>query len=133
MRDWTDANGSYDPASQEIACGICCHCKDKVPVNELTEFASGDRVCNDCMTEYLKSMGADFVEDYIADSKENQWAYLFEWWFKSLDKSEQLEILKAGYLAKRLDPLETNRLAVDRVEFCKDQEEFLDFVKEKLL
>lgn len=132
MRDWTDANESYDPASKEIICGICCHCKDKVPVNELTEFASGDRVCRDCMMEYLKSMGDDFVEDYIADSKENQWAYLFEWWFKELDKSEQLDILKAGYL-KRLDVLEADRLAADRAEFCKEQEDYTDFVKEKLL
>ena len=34
---------SYDPQCREVAQGKCAHCKQTVPVYELTEFANGER------------------------------------------------------------------------------------------
>ena len=121
---------SCDPQCREPQKGYCVHCKQMVPMQELTEFANGERVCTDCLTEYLKLNGADFVPEYIAEHLEE---YLKDWWFKNLSPKEQIEVLKAGYLAASLTETEHEYLAQDRVDFCQEDEGFLPFVKEKLL
>ncbi len=121
---------SYDPQCREVAQGKCAHCKQTVPVYELTEFASGERVCRDCEAEYLRLNGADFVEEYI---EEHQEEYYREWWWDNLTPSQQLREIKIVYLAQILEPSDADDLAVDKFEFCEESDDFLQFVREKLL
>ena len=121
---------SRDPQCREPQKDYCVQCKQMVPVHELTEFANGERVCRDCETEYLKLNGADFVPEYI---QQNEWEFYGEWWFSDLGWKEQLEIIKAGYLAANLDPVQHDYLERLKVDFCKEDDRFLQFVKEKLL
>lgn len=87
----------YDAQCREPQKGYCVHCKQLVPVDELTEFMSGDRVCNDCLHDYLEVQGADFVNEYI---QQNEWEFYGSWWFTGLDREEQLRVIKAGYLVE---------------------------------
>lgn len=121
---------SHDPQCREPQKGYCVQCKHLVPVHELTEFMNGDRVCSDCMHDYLELQGADFVNEYI---RQNEWEFYGEWWFPDLGWKEQLEIIKAGYLATNLDPVQYDYLERLKVDFCKEDDVFLQFVKEKLL
>lgn len=121
---------SYDPQCREQKQDRCTHCKQLVPVNELTEFLSGDRVCGDCMHDYLELQGADFVNEYI---QQHEWEFYCRWWFGSLELSERLGIIKAGYLVGNLDPVRHAYLESQKVDFCKEDDGFLQFVKEKLL
>ena len=45
---------------------------------------------------------------------------------------EQLNVIKLAYLAIITDPVEIDPLARDRVEFCQDAEDFLEFVEDKI-
>ena len=56
----------YDPQCQDVECSRCDTCDQWVPDTEIAVFGNGDRVCNDCLHDYLESQGADFVPGYIA-------------------------------------------------------------------
>ena len=121
---------SYDPQCREVAQGKCAHCKQTVPVYELTEFANGERVCRDCEAAYLRLNGADFVEPYI---EEHQKDYYKHWWWDNLCFEEQLKHIKLAYLSQILEPSDADDLAADKAEFCEESEDFLQFVRERLL
>lgn len=121
---------SYDPQCKEVAQGKCAHCKQTVPVYELTEFANGERVCGDCEAAYLRLNGADFVEPYI---EEHQKDYYKHWWWDNLCFEEQLKHIKLAYLSQILEPSDADDLAADKFEFCEESDDFLQFVREKLL
>lgn len=121
---------SYDPQCKEVAQGKCAHCKQTVPVYELTEFANGERVCGDCEAAYLRLNGADFVEPYIEEHHEE---YYKDWWWDNLCVAEQLKHIKLAYLSQILEPSDAEEQAKDRVCFCEESDDFLQFVKEKLL
>lgn len=119
-----------DMQCREVEQGFCAHCKELVPVQELTAFANGERVCKDCMNAYLELNGADFVEEYIS---ENEWAFYGDWRFNSLTQSEQLRELKAGCLMQNTLPKQRDELEKQKAEFCLNSEDFLEFVRGKLL
>lgn len=121
---------SYDPQCKEVAQGECAHCKQTVPVYELTEFANGERVCGDCEAAYLRLNGADFVEPYIEEHHEE---YYKDWWWDNLCFEEQLKHIKLAYLSQILEPSDADDLAADKFEFCEESDDFLQFVREKLL
>lgn len=121
---------SYDPQCREVAQGKCAHCKQTVSVYELTEFANGERVCGDCEAAYLRLNGADFVEEYV---EEHQKDYYKHWWWDNLCFEEQLKHIKLAYLSQILEPSDADDLASDRTEFCKESDDFLQFVRERLL
>ena len=121
---------SYDPQCREPQKGYCVQCRQMVPVYELTEFANGERVCGDCEAAYLRLNGADFVEPYI---EEHQEEYYREWWWDNLTPSQQLREIKIVYLAQILKPSDADDLAVDKFEFCEESDDFLQFVREKML
>lgn len=121
---------SCDPQCREPQKGYCVQCKHLVPVHELTEFMNGDRVCSDCMHDYLELQGADFVNEYI---RQNEWEFYGSWWFNDLDREEQLRVIKAGYLAENTNPIRHDYMESQKVDFCKEDDGFLQFVKEKLL
>ena len=81
---------SCDPQCREPQKGYCVQCKQMVPVHELTEFANGERVCDDCLHDYLEVQGADFVNEYI---RQNEWEFYGSWWFNGLDREEQLRVI----------------------------------------
>lgn len=120
---------SYDPQCREVAQGKCAHCKQTVPVYELTEFANGERVCRDCEAAYLRLNGADFVEEYIEKHQEE---YYREWWWNGLDEEERIKNIRFVYLARFLTSDEQTELAKDRVNFCKESDDFLQFVRGRL-
>lgn len=119
----------YDPQCREPKHGYCVHCKQLVPVDELTTFTSGDTVCNDCLHDYLELQGADFVNEYI---QQNEWEFYGSWWFTGLDREEQLRVIKAGYLAENINSAQHDYLESQKVDFCKEDDGFLEFVKERL-
>ena len=121
---------SCDPQCREPQKGYCVQCKQMVPVHELTEFANGERVCKDCEVEYLTPQGADFVNEYI---RQNEWDFYANWLFANADREEQLRIIKAGYLAENTNPIRHDYMESQKVDFCKEDDGFLQFVKEKLL
>lgn len=121
---------SYDPQCREPQKGYCVQCRQMVPVYELTEFANGERVCRDCEAAYLRLNGADFVEPYI---EEHQKDYYKHWWWDNLCFEEQLKHIKLAYLSQILEPSDADDLAADKFEFCEESDDFLQFVREKLL
>ena len=121
----------YDPQCQDIKMQRCTVCREMWPQGDLTYYAgTGDWVCPDCRMQYLREQGADFVESYI---DAHQMEYYAGWWWTSQSAEEQLKVIKMAYLSSITDPVEIEPLARDRVEFCQDAEDFLEFVEEKLL
>lgn len=125
----------YDPQCQDTECRDCecsrCSCCSQwVPDNELTAFSNGDRVCVDCLHDYLEKQGADFVPEYIAQNEADFW---LSWLFANADREEQLRVVKAGYLAEALKPLQKEYIEEQKADFCRDDAEFLEYVKEALL
>lgn len=55
------------------------------------------------------------------------------WWFTGLDREEQLRVIKTGYLAENTNPIRHDYMESQKVDFCKEDDVFLQFVKEKLL
>lgn len=91
----------HDPQCRDIECSRCTCCKLWVPDDELVAFSNGDRVCNDCLYDYLSNQGADFVPGYIAEHEADFW---LDWMFEGADEEEKLRVITAGYLAEMLDP-----------------------------
>lgn len=120
----------HDPQCREIDKGYCVQCKQLVPVHELIEFANGERICRDCETEYLELQGADFIGEYV---RQNEWDFYANWMFANADREEQLRIIKAGYAAEIINSIQHDDMENQKVEFCKEDDCFLQFVKEKLL
>ena len=120
---------SYDPQCREIAQGKCACCRQTIPVYELTEFANGERVCSDCEAEYLRLNGADFVNDYI---EQHQKEYYREWWWNGLDEAERMRNIRFVDVAQILTSDEQTEVAKERVCFCEESDDFLQFVKERL-
>ena len=87
-------------------------------------------MCDDCLHDYLEVQGADFVNEYI---QQNEWEFYGSWWFTGLDREEQLRVIKAGYLAENTNPIRHDYMESQKVDFCKEDDGFLLFVKEKLL
>lgn len=73
----------HDAQCQDIECSRCTCCKLWVPDDELVAFSNGDRVCNDCLYDYLSNQGADFVPGYIAENEAEFW---LDWLFACADK-----------------------------------------------
>lgn len=125
----------YDPQCQDTECRDCecsrCSCCSQwVPDNELTAFSNGDRVCVDCLHDYLEKQGADFVPGYIAQNEAEFW---LDWLFANADPDEQLRVVKAGYLAEGLKPLQKEYIEQQKVDFCQDDANFLEYVRGELL
>jgi hypothetical protein len=87
-------------------------------------------VCNDCLHDYLESQGADFVPGYIAQNEAEFW---LDWLFANADPDEQLRVVKAGYLTEGLKPLQKEYIEQQKADFCRDDAEFLEYVREELL
>ena len=107
----------YDPQCQDVKMQRCTVCHEMWPQGDLTYYTgTGDWVCPDCRMQYLREQGADFVESYIESHQMDYYA----------------NVIKLAYLASITDPAEIEPLARDRVEFCQDAEDFLEFVEEQL-
>lgn len=105
----------HDPQCQDVECSRCDTCDQWVPDTEIAVFGNGDRVCNDCLHDYLESQGADFVPGYIAQNEAEFWP---DWLFANADPDEQLRVVKAGYLAEGLKPLQKEYIEQQKVDFC---------------
>lgn len=110
----------------------CSECGDGC--SHVTEFRSGEKICDDCKPHYLDANGGDFVEDYI-DRHEPE--YFKTWWFDNLELSEKMSIIKAEYyqqesLESRLGVSDEYRLAADRAEFCAESDGFQRYVELRL-
>lgn len=99
--------------------------------NNVTHFLNGDCICDDCKQEYLRVNAGEFVEQYIATHRQD---YFVEWWFNGLSEKERLDIIRKAYAlqevfdnTQELPPEHT--LAADRVEFCLEQDDFLNYVE----
>ena len=88
---------SCDPQCREAQKGYCVQCKHLVPVHELTEFANGERVCDDCLHDYLETQGADFVNEYI---RQNEWEFTAAGGLLVLIERNSLELSKPDILQK---------------------------------
>lgn len=119
----------HDPQCQDVECSRCDTCDQWVPDIEIAVFGNGDRVCNDCLYDYLESQGADFVPGYIAQKEADFW---LDWIFANVDREEQLRVVRAGYLAEGLKPLQKEYIEQQKVDFCQDDAEFLEYVREEL-
>lgn len=120
----------YDPQCQDVKMQRCTVCHEMWPQGDLTYYAgTGDYVCPECRVQYLREQGADFVEDYIGA---HQMEYYAGWWWTGQSAEEQLKVIKMAYLSRITDPVEIDPLARDRVEFCQDAEDFLEFVEGKI-
>lgn len=120
----------HDPQCQDVECSRCDVCDQWTPDNDMVVFSNGDKVCNDCLHDYLESQGADFVPEYIAQNEADFW---LKWLFTNADRDEQLRVVKAGYLAEALKPLQKEYIEEQKADFCRDDTEFLEYVKEALL
>lgn len=120
---------SWDPQCQDIECSRCSVCKQWVPDNELTEFFGGDKVCKECIGDYLIKNSAEFEEPFV---KEHLLEYVRGWWDQCLDRDERDDMMLKMYYAFRLNPENTDRLKEDRRCFCRSHAEFLDYVEEGL-
>lgn len=120
----------YDPQCRDVKERRCAICKEWWPESSLIHYQeTGDWVCPECRVQYLREQGADFVEDYI---DAHQMEYYEGWWWTGQSADEQLKAIKLAYLTSITDPAEIEPLARDRVEFCQDAEDFLEFVEDKL-
>lgn len=119
----------HDPQCRDIEYSRCTCCKLWVPDNELITFSSGDKVCNDCLHDYLENQAADFVPGYIAENEADFW---LDWLFACAGREEQLRVVKAGYLAEGLKPLQHDYIEQQKVDFCRDDVEFLEYVRREL-
>lgn len=121
----------YDPQCQDVKMQRCTVCHEMWPQGDLTYYAgTGDYVCPDCRMQYLREQGADFVNEYI---RQNEWDFYANWLFANADREEQLRVIKAGYLAENTNPIRHDYMESQKVDFCKEDDGFLQFVKEKLL
>lgn len=120
---------SWDPQCQDIECSRCNVCKQWVPDNEITEFFGGDKVCKECIGDYLIKNSPEFEEPFV---KEHLPEYVREWWKHCLDRDERDDMMLKMYYAFRLNPENTDRLKEDRHCFCRSHAEFLDYVEEGL-
>lgn len=120
---------SYDPQCQDVECSRCSVCKQWVPDNEITEFFGGDKVCKECIGDYLIKNSAEFEEPFV---KEHLPEYVRGWWKHCLDRDERDDMMLKMYYAFRLNPENTDRLKEDRHCFCRSHAEFLDYVEEGL-
>lgn len=125
----------HDAQCQDIECrgcecSRCTCCKLWVPDDELVAFSNGDKVCNDCLYDYLSNQGADFVPGYIAEHEADFW---LDWMFEGADEEEKLRVITAGYLAEMLDPEKNELIQREKAEFCRHSGDFLDYVKEGLI
>lgn len=120
----------YDPQCRDVKERRCAICKEWWPESSLIHYQeTGDWVCPECRVQYLREQGADFVESYI---DAHQMEYYAGWWWTSQTAEEQLKVIKMAYLNSITDPVEIEPLARDRVEFCQDAEDFLEFVEGKI-
>lgn len=121
----------YDPQCQDVKMQRCTVCHEMWPQGDLTYYAgTGDWVCPDCRMQYLREQGADFVNEYI---RQNEWDFYANWLFANADREEQLRVIKAGYLAENTNPIRHDYMESQKVDFCEEDDGFLQFVKEKLL
>lgn len=120
----------HDPQCRDIECSRCTCCELWVPDDELIAFGNGDRVCDDCLHDYLANQGADFVPGYIAEHEADFW---IRWMFEGADEEEKLRVITAGYLAEMLDSEKNELIQREKTEFCRHSEDFLDYVKEGLI
>ena len=120
---------SCDPQCQDIECSRCSVCKQWVPDNEITEFFDGDKVCKECIGDYLIKNSAEFEEPFV---KEHLPEYVRGWWDQCLDQDERDDMMLKMYYAFRLNPENADRLKEDRRCFCLSHAEFLDYVEEGL-
>lgn len=118
----------YDPQCQDVECSRCDACDQWTPDSDMVVFSNGDKVCSDCLHDYLESQGADFVPGYIAQNEADFW---LNWMFANADREEQLRVVKAGYLAE-LKPLQHDYIEQQKVDFCRDDAEFLEYVRREL-
>lgn len=121
----------YDPQCQDVKMQRCTVCHEMWPQEDLTYYAgTGDWVCPDCRMQYLREQGADFVSEYI---RQNEWDFYANWLFANADREEQLRVIKAGYLAENTNPIRHDYMESQKIDFCKEDDGFLQFVEEKLL
>lgn len=109
----------------------CIFCKETVLEISVTRFCNGDVVCEGCLKNYLESVAGDFVDEYVYN---NRLEYL-DRWFNGLPSEEKERILRNEYAKRKAQEsiLGIDDLAKDRVDFCECDNNFLDFVKGKLL
>ena len=120
---------SWDPQCQDFKQERCSCCHELVPADELLELFGGDKVCKECIGDYLIKNSAEFEESFV---KEHLPEDVREWWKHCLDRDERDDMMLKMYYAFRLNPENTDRLKEDRRCFCLSHAEFLDYVEEGL-
>lgn len=124
----------YDTQCQQQHLTKCTECKELVPEYEIKYFNDGACVCEDCLNVYAKKNSQEFVQDFFAENKEERVKYLKEWWFDTLEKEEQQEILEKAYQSIRQNKcsIMNQGLTENEWEFCLDADCFLEYVEENL-
>lgn len=120
----------YDPQCQDVIERRCAICKEWWPESSLIHYQeTGDLVCPECRVQYLREQGADFVERYVESHPVD---YYIGWWWKGLTEAEKLRAVKMVYWYYLTKSMKFDVFAKDRVEFCEDAENFLEFVEDKI-
>lgn len=116
------------PNIDEYNGPVCCECGESLG---LTKFINGDYVCNWCMRSYIEKNAGDFIQPYI---NENQESYYLDWWFDNLPKQDKLDIVLKGYFDRNVIQKMTgfNDMALDRIEFCLDTDDFYEYVRMRM-
>lgn len=119
----------HDPQQQDQELFRCCKCGEMVTFDEITSFSSGDDVCKDCLSDYLREHDADFVDPYISEYEKY---YLMDWWWAGLDDNQKLEIVRQAYKNHYAPECKQKEMVRDRQEFCREDPDFPAYVKEHL-
>ena len=124
------------PLTPRIKTCTCDRCKDReVPSWDITQFDNGDCICGDCLHDYLENVGGDFVEEYI---EEHSREFLVDWWFNglkdTLEDREFLELVSRVYLMESLRAklLGDDWIEEEKVSYCQESEDYLEFVKGRI-
>lgn len=127
----------YDPQERPIDGAVCCVCHEVIQ-GDVAQFLGGDMVCEDCLNEYLDSKAGDHVDAFVS---ENRAEYLTDWWYHTLPPADQQEIDRQvraywiGLLSERQLKMQKLFPRIERQEaedFCREREEFREFVRKEL-
>lgn len=110
----------YDPQCKPY---VCDHCGEIA--RHYTAFRSGDLICDDCLYEYVRQIGGDYVEDFVEDHMDE---YVGQW-FDGLEPNERLTAILTLYrLYRQWKP---GQAAQDRAEFAMEHIYFPEYVRKR--
>lgn len=125
---WQDRSycpdGPLEPAEPRRDLVECCWCHEAVGRGETTLFSNGERVCGDCLKDYLADAGSEYYQEY-AESQQD----FPRWWFQ--------EYLTAGAqeaaMQRMLEELPFGEQCAAQAAFASACGwNFLDTVKDRL-